>query len=92
MDICMYVQAPFCILQWGLCLWWPNLQEECSTRTCPAAAARSFSKVYFLCLTEEKQVNMINLHPLFNHEEQDKLYHLDCSSQISLRPELVRYV
>lgn len=37
-------------------------------------------------------MDMTNLHPLFNHAEQENL--LDClyaSSQLALRPELVRY-
>lgn len=71
-----YVYISAHSLQWELCLWWPNLQEGCRIRTCPVAVARAFSKAFFLCLTEEKQVNMINLHPLFNHDEQDALYHL----------------
>lgn len=36
-----------------------DLQEGCRTRTCPAAVANTFTKILFLCLTEEKRVNIL---------------------------------
>lgn len=53
-------------------------------------------QAFFLRLTAEEQVDM---RPLFNHAEQEKLLdhlnaymfiHLYASSQLALRPELVR--
>lgn len=50
------------------------------------------AQVFFLCLTEEQRLDMTNLHPLFNHAEQEKsLACLYDSSHLALRPELVRY-